>query len=62
MRETRIINRAIMATGLFIAFCLIADEMETLTTAQFVIAKAGGCLLAWALWSKARALHARNEI
>lgn len=51
-----------MGTGLFIAFCLMADEMETLTTAQFILAKAGGCLLAWALWRKARILHARNEI
>lgn len=62
MRETRIINRIILGAGLFIVLILLCAEMETLTTAQFVVLKISAALFGWTLAEKARELHRRNEI
>lgn len=62
MKTTRLINRIILGIGIFIALLIIAAPMEELTTAQFVTAKAGGAILAYALGGIAADKHDRNEI
>ena len=62
MKTTRLINRIILGIGIFIALLIIAAPMEELTTAQFVTAKAGGAIFAYALGGIAADKHDRNEI
>lgn len=62
MKTTRLINRIILGVGIFVALLIIAAPMEELTTAQFVTAKAGGAIFAYALGGIAADKHDRNEI
>lgn len=62
MRTTRLINRIFIGIGIFIALLIIAAPMEELTTAQFVTAKVGGAIFAYALGSIAADKHDRDEI
>ncbi len=62
MRETRIINRIMLGIGMFAALIALCAEMETLTTAQFIVAKLAAALFGWAIVEKARELDRKNEI